>query len=111
MSEQPTLFDVAQFPEQEPLLVEPRPLTDKQKLTRKSKTNPCVEVYGPGPEGTQCQSCALLRCIDFHGKRYYKCGLRGKPTHGAGTDHKLRWPSCVKYQGATKPISVTYVAD
>ena len=97
MSEQPTLFDVTPFPEVEPEPPEPRPLTNKQKLGRKSKTNPCIDVWGPGPEGKQCGTCAFFAKGVYQATMLYKCKKRGM-THGAGTDHKVRYPACAKYE-------------
>ena len=46
--------------------------------------NPCVRLYGPGPENETCKHCQLL-FVHQIGHRYYKCELRGC-THGPGTD-------------------------
>lgn len=64
--------------------------------TSKNKINPCIAVYGKGPDGTRCKTC-----IHIYAKRYantyYKCELR-KNTNGPGTDHKVNFPTCGKYQ-------------
>lgn len=57
--------------------------------------NPCVKVYGPGPEGARCKTCALL----VRNGRYAKCRLR-RISHGAATDHRVYHPACGKYQAA-----------
>jgi hypothetical protein len=62
--------------------------------------NPCMRLYGPGPEGAKCKTCALLFCHS-RSKRYYKCSLRGC-THGPGTDHRVNWPACSKYEPKKK---------
>lgn len=58
--------------------------------------NPCFHAYGPGPEGEQCKNCIHLIGICYS-KTVYKCDLR-KLTHGAATDHKVRWPACAKFE-------------
>lgn len=65
--------------------------------------NPCVRLFGKGPEGATCKSCALLFCPGGTSKRYNKCKLR-QVTHGPGSDHKVRWPACAKYD-PTKTIN------
>jgi len=57
--------------------------------------NPCVRVYGPGPENEICKHCRLL--YPHHmAKTYYKCELR-EFTHGPGTDHRVNWPACARF--------------
>lgn len=60
----------------------------------KGKINPCLALYGKGPEGKRCKECKL--CYQHHGK-YFKCELRGF-TRGPGTDHRANWPACGKFQ-------------
>ncbi len=60
------------------------------------KANPCLAVYGPGPEGKTCSECALLVGI-AKARTYYKCRLR-RNTNGPATDHKRRWPACGKFE-------------
>lgn len=57
--------------------------------------NPCVAVYGSGPEGRTCGTCQYLEVWEY-ARRYYKCTLRLN-THGAATDHRLGWDACGKY--------------
>lgn len=61
------------------------------------KENPCLALYGAGPEGKRCQTCRFLY---YHkaSQRWYKCELRGEPTRGPGTDHRVRWPACAHYE-------------
>jgi hypothetical protein len=61
-----------------------------------AKVNPMLRVYGAGPEGAKCGSCAHLRVKELAG-RYFKCALRGD-TNGPGTDHRVRWPACSKFE-------------
>jgi hypothetical protein len=62
--------------------------------------NPCVQLYGPGPEGETCKHCALL--LHFQqAASWYKCSLRKGKQGGLGgpsTDHKVRWPACAKFE-------------
>jgi hypothetical protein len=60
-----------------------------------SEPNPCVRLWGPGPEGRQCKTCKRLVSHDFR-RRYYKCELR-KQTACAATDHRVGWRACAKY--------------
>ena len=63
------------------------------------KTNPCVAVYGPGPPDKHCTDCTHLRRKQ-RDKIYIKCDLR-KFTNGPGTDHKVMWPTCAKFNART----------
>lgn len=78
------------------------PLTpDQQQWFSEAKftvtePNPCARLYGAGPAGMHCKDCALLYCHG-RGKRYYKCRLR-RHTNGPGSDHKVRWNACAKFQ-------------
>lgn len=61
------------------------------------KRNPLVSAYGAGPDGAQCRTCVhLFRRGDVAG-RYWKCDLR-QNTSGPGTDHRVRWPACARYE-------------
>ena len=62
--------------------------------------NPCVSIYGQGKPGQTCKGCDHLRAL-IYAKTYYKCDLR-QNTHGTKTDHKVRWPSCAKYEKKEK---------
>lgn len=59
------------------------------------KANPCVRIFGPGPEGVKCKDCAHLWRKRFS-RTYYKCDLRGN-TNGPGTDHRVNWPACSQF--------------
>jgi hypothetical protein len=60
-------------------------------------TNPMIAYFGRGPDGTRCKTCVHCRYPDGYGRRYYKCDLR-RLTHGAATDHRVRWPACGRYE-------------
>jgi len=59
------------------------------------KSNPCVRLYGPGPDGAKCKECRLL-IVNQKSKRYFKCELRGF-TNGPATDHRANWPACGRF--------------
>lgn len=61
----------------------------------KSDPNPMVQVYGYGPKKT-CKECVHLFTKQYAG-RYHKCALRIN-TNGAGTDHRVRWNACSKFE-------------
>ncbi len=93
------LWGAAEMPAIEPptqAMNSRRPLTATQKLHRKSKTNPMVEVYGAGPDGARCGDCIQFITKHFD-KSYHKCLLRGD-SNGPGTDQRVRWQACVKYE-------------
>jgi hypothetical protein len=58
--------------------------------------NPCVRAYGLGPEDAKCKTCAKLHAREY-AHTYYKCSLRPN-TGGAGTDHRVNWKACAKYE-------------
>lgn len=76
--------------------------TEKPKPA-KQEGNPCIAVYGQGPEGQVCKGCMHLRYpINRNPKaHHWKCDLR-KLSHGAATDHKVNWPSCARYEQRTE---------
>ena len=65
------------------------------------RVNPCVQVYGPGPEGVTCKTCRRLYRRHFD-KMYIKCELR-TCTRGAGSDHRVGYPACAKYEATEEP--------
>ncbi len=63
--------------------------------------NPCLAVYGQGPDGQICKGCVHLRYPPMRsGKKYWKCDLR-KLSHGAATDHKVSYPACGRWEAAS----------
>jgi len=64
--------------------------------TKRPRVNPCVRLFGPGPEGAICKSCRHLRS-HWTARRFYKCELRTF-SHGPATDHKVSWPACGRYE-------------
>lgn len=76
------------------------PVTPKSGTRlQKPLGNPCVAVFGTGPEGVQCKTCVHLRTTPTTQGKYYKCDLC-KCTRGRATDHKVRWPACARYEEA-----------
>ncbi len=91
--------------EQQPLtdwFGNPIKMPDQSKPS--TKKNPMISVYGPGPEHQICKNCAFLAGIGA-ASTYYKCRLRTN-THGAKTDHRVRWPACSKFEQRTTAIPV-----
>lgn len=63
--------------------------------------NPCVRLFGPGPDGETCRHCAhLLR--KRMSKTYLKCALR-QNTSGPATDHKAKWNACTRFEKTCHP--------
>lgn len=83
----------AAFPELQQWLAE-------QSASPEAK-NPCVRLFGRGPENTTCKTCAHLY-RNRKQKAYLKCDLRVH-TNGPGSDHKAGWPACAKYQAKVTP--------
>jgi hypothetical protein len=59
--------------------------------------NPCVQRWGRGPAGALCRDCAHLTVYE-QSRKWYKCGLRTDLTHGAKTDHRVKWDACSRYE-------------
>jgi hypothetical protein len=59
--------------------------------------NPCVRLFGKGPEGSICRDCTHLY-RNYRQKAYIKCDFRAH-TNGPGSDHKARWQACSRFEG------------
>lgn len=70
-----------------------------KEAERLNEPNPCVRLYGRDAYGRTCATCRHLHA-HAHGRRYYKCDLR-KETCGPGTDHRVKWSACGKYERRT----------
>ena len=79
---QPTLFDAP------------------ARLSAHKQGNPMLAVYGIGPEGTRCESCDHFQRMKYHDGTYMKCDLRTL-THGAGSDHRAKYPAWGKFEKRT----------
>ncbi|MEN6547729.1 MAG: hypothetical protein ABFE07_16975 [Armatimonadia bacterium] len=64
-----------------------------------TEPNPCVRLWGPGPEGAKCRTCTLLVLVVRYGagRRYYKCRMR-RMSMSEATDHRVGWRACAKYE-------------
>ena len=71
------------------------------KLVGKFKTNPCVTAFGQGTLGVTCKMCIHIKRYRT-ANTYIKCDLRPY-SHGPGTDHKVSWQSCAKYEVSPTP--------
>lgn len=65
--------------------------------TRRPKAKSVAKGFaappGTGPAGETCRTCANVR----RSGRFFKCALV-KPTHGLGSDIRLRWDACRLWQ-------------
>jgi hypothetical protein len=73
---------------------------------RKRSANPMVRTWGEGPAGVACAKCSHLFARQFAG-RYYKCDLR-KLSNGPGTDHRVNWPACAKFEPCDGELRVVH---
>lgn len=72
--------------------------TARQRQQAEAGVNPYAGTSGP--EGSSCGTCVHVRRVDWHRRRYLKCGLdEGQWTHGPGTDLRLWWPGCHRWAG------------
>lgn len=58
--------------------------------------NPMVKTFGADPEKRKCKDCLHLYSRRYS-KTYWKCDFR-EETRGAGSDHRVNWPACTKYE-------------
>jgi hypothetical protein len=61
-----------------------------------SEANPCIRQFGKGPEGKTCATCKRIY-VRRLAKNYWKCSLR-PDTRGGGSDHRLSWAACSKWE-------------
>lgn len=66
--------------------------------------NPCIALYGEGPDDKLCKDCGHMVAKRL-GKVYWKCDQR-KVTSGAGTDHRRGWPTCARFEQRTSEASL-----
>ncbi len=89
------MLDLAERGEHEAARKEGR--SPKYRRSGPLKANPMLVAYGPGPEGARCGTCVQFDVQGGVAGRYFKCRLRGI-TSGPGTDHRVRWPACGRYE-------------
>jgi hypothetical protein len=59
--------------------------------------NPCVKLFGKGPEGKTCKGCKHLTRM-LYGHTVLKCDERTDLTHGKATDQKAGWNACNRFE-------------
>lgn len=69
-----------------------------------NNSNPCVRAFGLKGSGIKCKDCIFLYSHKPSMKKYYKCEKRDF-TLGPGSDHRLKWDACSKYQPRERIIS------
>lgn len=73
----------------------------RKSYAKRDRMNPCIRIYGAGPEGQTCKGCVHLFARGGN-KVFHKCALRGQPTSGPATDHYVTWPACARFEKAEK---------
>jgi hypothetical protein len=78
-------------------------LTPKPGQSGYVDPNPCVRLFGKGPEGAKCKKCVhLVRML--YGHTVLKCEERGDLTHGPKTDQRSGWNACSKFESGENQI-------
>lgn len=93
MTDQPQLFDLPEPYSQLKYVAPP----DRSNIYPE---NPCIALYGPGPEGKQCKDCVHLHSFK-QSATWHKCELRqwkSKRGKYPGGDHRVRWRACAKFE-------------
>jgi hypothetical protein len=67
-------------------------------LAKRPTVNGYARRPGSGPKGEACRTCQHATAYNYHDRRYFKCWLV-KPTHGPGTDIRLKSPACELWKG------------
>ena len=62
-----------------------------------TEPNPCVRLWGVGPDEAKCKTCTHLVARRYYPRTYYKCDLR-KMSASTATDHRVSWRACGKYE-------------
>lgn len=86
--------------------IEPKEFARTQKEIKRDRARKYSQPRGnaapkgSGPEGETCGSCENCYATRTRGaKTFFKCALV-KPTNGAATDIRKKWPACARW----KPI-------
>lgn len=66
----------------------------ENKLPQRIKT--MHSIYGV-IENEKCGDCKFFERFHYHNKLYFKCS-KTKITHGAGTDWRVNWQACGKFE-------------
>ena len=72
------------------------PAVSSRKLPQRMGS--MLRLYGPGPSGERCGTCAHLVRLSGYRRPYLKCALN-RDTHGPATDWRAGWPACGKWEG------------
>lgn len=73
------------------------PMLPPGKAKAKAKqAKGCAAPIGSGPKGETCRTCVHSYCRTF-AKSYWKCDLV-KATCGTGTDIRLKWAACARWE-------------
>ena len=56
-----------------------------------------VPEYKNIPPGAKCGNCLHCEREEYHRKTYFKCRLKNH-TRGPGTDLRLKWRACPKWE-------------
>ena len=59
--------------------------------------NPCVQLWGRGPDNERCATCAHLVKMS-QAKTWFKCDVRSDLTHSARTDQRVGWEACARWE-------------
>lgn len=59
--------------------------------------SPMVRKHGLSSERETCKTCKHLFRKEYRAGAYYKCRLLGD-TNGDGTDIRLKWDACGRYE-------------
>lgn len=87
-------------------LVDVDPLATRRRRVLETRTksgsyvvNPCLKLYGKGPEGKRCKACKHL-LAKRRGRTWYKCELRAGTYHKTSpvSDHRANWPACGRFE-------------
>ena len=76
-------------------LEEAREIERKGKKRRTQASGNAAPI-GSGPDGETCKTCRHAYSVKYS-KRYWKCALV-KPTCGLGSDIRLKWPACSRWE-------------
>lgn len=91
-----SLFDVGEYVVEHPESGVKLPATQLARI--RAGVHPATGLSLRG-EGT-CGECRHAVQVGHNTRRYWKCDLV-KITRGAGTDIRLKWPACEKFEATT----------
>lgn len=78
-----------------------RPMQPPSKVkAKRGQPKGNAAPIGSGPAGETCKTCAHSYCVKC-AKTYHKCDLV-KATGGPGTDIRLKWAACSRWEKKEK---------